>query len=84
MPAYDRTGPRGLGSMTGRGMGQCGRFARSRVPFQEGDSPRPQNFRNRMNWDENDFYGCGYGYGRGYGGYGRGMGRRFFYRGGQM
>ncbi len=24
MPGYDRTGPRGEGSMTGRGMGYCG------------------------------------------------------------
>jgi len=25
MPKFDRTGPRGLGPMTGRGMGPCGR-----------------------------------------------------------
>ncbi|MFA5302996.1 MAG: DUF5320 domain-containing protein [Candidatus Nanoarchaeia archaeon] len=38
MPNRDRTGPRGLGQLTGRGMGPCGcgmargrRFARNRV-----------------------------------------------------
>ncbi len=25
MPGYDRTGPRGQGSLTGRGLGPCGR-----------------------------------------------------------
>ncbi len=25
MPNFDRTGPRGMGPMTGRGMGYCGR-----------------------------------------------------------
>jgi hypothetical protein len=28
MPGFDRTGPRGLGPMTGRGMGCCGRGMR--------------------------------------------------------
>ncbi len=30
MPGFDRTGPRGLGPMTGRGMGCCGRRMRGR------------------------------------------------------
>ncbi len=32
MPQGDRTGPRGMGPMTGRGMGWCGRGARFSSP----------------------------------------------------
>lgn len=35
MPGLDRTGPRGLGPLTGRGLGPCGRGLRRRYAYTE-------------------------------------------------
>ncbi len=32
MPGFDRNGPRGMGPMTGRGLGLCGGYAQGNVP----------------------------------------------------
>ena len=51
MPGFDQTGPRGVGPMTGRGMGRCGDgMPRGRPFFGRGfgGSPgRGRRFRNR-------------------------------------
>lgn len=62
MPGGDRTGPRGLGSMTGRGLGYCAGY----------DTPGyTKGFGMGRVW------GGGRGWGRGRGlGYGRGWGYR--------
>jgi hypothetical protein len=68
MPLGDRTGPRGLGPMTGRAMGYCGGY------------PEP-GCMNPGPWFG---FSRGYGFGRGYGrgrGFGRG---RNWQRGGRM
>ena len=66
MPAGDRSGPRGLGPMTGRGMGYC----RDHV---EPDYANPRAGRGfGMGWGGGR--GGGFGFGRG-GGWGRGFGR---------
>jgi hypothetical protein len=65
MPRGDRTGPQGMGPMTGRGAGFCAGY------------PVP-GFMN-PGWGRGYGYGFGqgYGYGRGYGfGWGRGRGWR--------
>lgn len=36
MPGFDRTGPQGLGSLTGRGFGPCGRGLGRRNGFGRG------------------------------------------------
>lgn len=36
MPAYDQTGPQGMGPMTGRGFGPCGRGFGRRMGFGRG------------------------------------------------
>lgn len=36
MPGFDRTGPQGLGSLTGRGFGPCGRGLGRRSGFGRG------------------------------------------------
>ena len=69
MPGLDRTGPQGMGSMTGRGMGLCG--SRGGAPTS-GQVP-PGGF----GWQG---WGRGFGGGRGFGrgmGWGRGWGRGF-------
>ena len=56
MPQGDRTGPRGLGPLTGRGLGNC---VIELEPNQE--------LNNRKNINEEDFFrGRGMGFGRGF------------------
>ncbi len=55
MPGGDRTGPRGLGPMTGRGLGSCRGAWEGGVPGGGFGPPRAFG------------YGYGYGYGRGRG-----------------
>ena len=43
MPNFDRSGPRGLGSMTGRGLGPCGRGLGFRRGFGRGNGWRNCN-----------------------------------------
>ena len=65
MPGGDRTGPRGLGSMTGRGLGYCAGY----------DTPgytKGPGMGLGRGWGR----GRGLGYGRGWG-YGRGLGRGY-------
>ncbi len=73
MPGFDKTGPAGMGSMTGRGQGFCN-------PSRTAYGPTPVL---RPGYRE---YGYGQGFGRGFGpgfgqgrGYGRGLGRRGVY-----
>jgi len=63
MPGLDRTGPLGMGPMTGRGLGICGGWA-GPAPYWGGRGRRGGGFRNRR-W----FYGRGMGWaaGPGYG-----------------
>ncbi len=37
MPAFDKTGPQGQGSMTGRGLGQCNKNLGMRMGFGRGN-----------------------------------------------
>jgi len=69
MPLGDRTGPWGLGPMTGRGLGYCAGF-----PVPGYMNPGPGLWFGRG-------FGFGKGFGRGYGfGRGRGWGRGLFGR----
>jgi len=76
MPNLDGTGPRGMGPMTGRGMGYC---AQPIPPFI---NPNPQVNPYMLPVPPMPFYPCGRGrglplcgpYGRGRG-FGRGWGR---------
>ncbi|MFC2138582.1 DUF5320 domain-containing protein [Bacteroidota bacterium] len=69
MPGFDRTGPEGQGSRTGRAMGKC----------------NPENRKNKNVSEDEDFVpgrglrlGLGRRFGRGSGkGVGRGMGRGY-------
>ncbi|MDF7807798.1 DUF5320 domain-containing protein [Pontiellaceae bacterium B12219] len=54
MPAGDRTGPNGMGSMTGRGAGVCAGFA---TPGNANAGPGAGRGRGRR-------FGCGMGFGR--------------------
>lgn len=67
MPGGDRTGPRGMGPMTGRGAGRCGGFA--------GPGYANPAIGRGFGWGAGR--GAGRGYGRGGGGRGRGWGRGF-------
>ena len=63
MPGFDSTGPRGQGSMTGRGLGPCGR----RIGYGRG-----------LGTGFGRGFGIGRGFGRGYGrGFGRGFGYNY-------
>ncbi|MGD8534675.1 MAG: DUF5320 domain-containing protein [Candidatus Aminicenantes bacterium] len=67
MPRGDRTGPMGLGPMTGRGMGLCG------------GNPGPGYMYGGPGFGFGRGFGRGLGFGRGYGrgmGFGRGRGWR--------
>ena len=71
MPLGDRTGPRGYGPMTGRGLGYCAGF--SSPGFTKGPG---------MGLGRGFGRGFGRGSGRGFGrgqGYGRGFGRGYGY-----
>ena len=48
MPGYDRTGPNGMGPMTGRGMGACSGDAAGYTPGGRGFGRRGRMGRNRM------------------------------------
>ena len=61
MPRGDRTGPNGMGPMTGRGVGYCAGY----------DRPGFANPINQFGGGRGFGYGRGNGYGRGFG-YGRG------------
>jgi len=63
LPGGDRTGPRGLGSMTGRGLGYCAGY----------DMP---GYTKGPGMGRGWWRGRGIGYGRGMG-YGRGWGRGY-------
>ena len=79
MPGFDKTGPMGQGSMTGRRMGRCTNFGAGKK-VQTTD-PNENPFENQNdNLDTNGF-GWGRGGGRGWG-RGRGLGRRNRFRGG--
>ncbi|MDE4907652.1 DUF5320 domain-containing protein [Methanogenium marinum] len=77
MPGFDGTGPGGLGSRTGRGMGRCppvGTVApiapeEGAVAGSQGTVPPAPAYQFGM--------GAGYGMGRGRRAGGRGMGRGF-------
>lgn len=56
MPNFDRTGPRGAGSMTGRAMGMCG--GRRDVQATDPAVEQAKGRRRRRGW----------GFGRGHGG----------------
>ncbi|MDG6220014.1 MAG: DUF5320 family protein [Candidatus Thermoplasmatota archaeon] len=87
MPGYDGTGPRGEGSMTGWGMGNCA------VQVDAADSGRPiapgyvrgrgygRGYGRGFGFGRGR--GCGRGFGRGGRGYGRGYGRGFGFGRGQ-
>ena len=62
MPGGDRTGPRGLGSRTGRGLGYCAGY--DNPVYTKGSG---------MGFGRGGGRGRGVGYGRGFG-YGRGHG----------
>ncbi|TKJ18759.1 MAG: hypothetical protein CEE43_17330 [Promethearchaeota archaeon Loki_b32] len=70
MPGGDRTGPRGLGSMTGRGLGYCAGYDAPGYTIGPGMGLGRGWGRG---WGVG--YGRGFGYGRGVG-YGRGLGYR--------
>lgn len=55
MPLGDRTGPGGLGSMTGRGMGYCAGF------------PNPGFMNPGYGFGRGGWFGRGFGRGRGWG-----------------
>lgn len=62
MPGGDRTGPMGMGAMTGRGTGYCAGFG---MPGYANPAP-------------GHGFGMGYGRGRGFGGGGRGRRNMFY------
>ncbi|MEA3444976.1 MAG: DUF5320 domain-containing protein [Bacteroidota bacterium] len=82
MPGYDRTGPQGQGSRTGRAQGKCAPKENNNVS-NENSSEQSMDFRNsnpqgrgfkQMNHDGR---GQGRGLGRGRSGEGRGFRRGF-------
>lgn len=63
MPRMDRTGPRGQGSMTGRGTGYCAGYNTPRVM-----NPQPTStFRNKFGRGIRRGFGRGFSMGRGFG-----------------
>jgi len=66
MPGGDRTGPSGLGSMTGRGLGYCAGY--DMPGYTRGPGMGRAWGRGRgMGYGRGIGYGRGMGYGRGYG-----------------
>lgn len=63
MPSGDRTGPRGAGSMTGRGAGPCGGYE---LPgyMNRGRGQHGRGLRRRGRWHDNRWHGWGWGWGR--------------------
>ncbi len=61
MPAGDRTGPRGEGPRTGRGLGYCSGYT---TPGYTKGVPRGGGGFGR--WGRGPGYGRGFGFGRGY------------------
>jgi hypothetical protein len=96
MPGLDRTGPRGLGSMTGGGFGYCSGYAQTPYPpYGYNQSYMPQFSYANPNYTQNSYgyqpqtgmpiqqpyYGYGMGRGLGLGlGWGRGFGMGMAYR----
>jgi len=75
MPGFDKTGPTGRGPMTGRRMGQCTNFGKTRgwrVP-----SPEMNEFEPFFMPSGGRGYGCGRGLNR------YGMGCQYQFRGGR-
>lgn len=80
MPRGDRTGPAGIGPMTGRGLGYCAGFPHP--GFMTGGGGFGRGWGRGMGW------GRGFGYGRGWawagpavpGPFGPGLGRAFVSR----
>lgn len=68
---FDKTGPRGLGPRTGRGLGDC------KPEFTPEDKPKKQDeeFKEDIDYPEKEPQPVVYGLGRG--GLPRGMGRGF-------
>lgn len=76
MPGFDKTGPEGEGSMTGRRMGRCTGYGNKLRPSTQSENQEnsPKGYGRR---------GLGFGW-RGNGcGRGRGMGFRNRFRGGE-
>jgi hypothetical protein len=76
MPGFNRTGPEGKGSITGRGMGRCTNYGRSLKRTADNSSDE-QNETVQEN-----LKGRGFGFGRAGSGRGRarGMGRQNRFR----
>ena len=69
MPGFDRTGPEGLGPMTGRGMGRCTNYGTHNKDSEKADTEsRNQDQGERM---IGNGFGFGFGFGRRTGGRGR-------------
>jgi len=80
MPAFDGTGPRGQGSMTGRGLGYCAVRLPSLLLTRTGTavaSVATGAARRFFGFGRGSGYGSGRGLGRGYG---RGLGWRRWVR----
>ena len=90
MPRGDRTGPAGMGPMTGRATGYCaGYYTPGYMNPHRGQGPAAAPFWSSDNWGVYPTYGpfparlsglgrsrfFGYGFGRGKGGSGRARGR---------
>ena len=71
MPGFDGTGPRGQGSMTGRGLGPCNKDGQVSEEYQ------PRSGRLGIGFGRGQGMGTPWGRGMGRGrGAGRGVGRR--------
>ena len=75
MPGFDKSGPQGQGSMTGRKIGRCTNFGQPNSKEETSQNSNNEQFR------EPDQVGFGQGMRRGMQG-GRGRGRGFGRRGG--
>jgi len=96
MPRLDRTGPRGLGPVTGGGFGYCSGYSQAPYPSYGYNQPympqysyaRPNNMQNPYGYQSQNgiptqqpHYGYGMGRGLGLGlGWGRGFGMGMAYR----
>ena len=80
MPGFDKTGPMGQGSLTGRRMGKCTNFGAGKS--QQAANTVENSTEKKNNDVENIEYGLGRGRGRRCWGRGNGMGRMNRFRGG--